>query len=288
MSSIAKIHDSRLKKHAMEKGWWNFLNILGWALVAFFIFLPILWLALTAFKFPVDAYTTKLFFEPTLQNFVKIFTPPRNFGPMVLNSFVVSIITATVDVIIGVMAAYAFSRYNFKAHTFLIVWVLSSQFVPPVVVALPFFTVFRELALLDTRLGLIILNLSFTLPFAIWMLKGFIDGIPYEIEEAAIIDGASFYQLMRRISLPLIMPGVITSFAFCFIQSWNEFIFALIMTRREAVTLTVGLMTLDSEVGIMWEQMAAAGMIIIVPIFVLSLAIRRYFIEGITMGAVKS
>ena len=277
-----------LDKHTMEKAGWGLAKVFGWFIVAVFIFLPILWLALTAFKLPVDAYTTKLLFNPTIENFIKIFSPPRNFGPMVLNSFIVSLVTATIDVAIGVMAAYAFSRFDFKFHAILIVWVLSSQFVPPVVIAIPFFTLFRELSLLDTRLGLIILNLSFTLPFAIWMLKGFIDSLPIEIEEAAIIDGCKFFQMMRHVSLPLIMPGVITSFAFCFIQSWNEFIFALIVTRREAVTLTVGLMSLDSEVGIMWEQMAAAGMLIIVPIFVLSLSIRKYFIEGITMGAVKS
>jgi multiple sugar transport system permease protein len=277
-----------LRKDQLENSVWILIRVAVWIFIAVFIFLPIVWLALTAFKIPRDAYTTKVIFEPTLKNFFTIFSPPRSFGPMVINSFIVSLFTATIDVAIGVLAAYAFSRYKFFGQHLLIVWVLSSQFVPPVVIALPFFALYRNLALLDTRVGLIILNLSFTLPFAIWMLKGFIDALPIEIEEAGIIDGCNHFQLLRHVSIPLIMPGIITSFAFCFIQSWNEFMFALIMTRREAVTLTVGLMSLDSERGIMWEQMAAAGLIVIIPIFILSLTIRKYFVEGITMGAVKS
>ncbi len=277
-----------LRKDQLENSVWILIRVAVWIFIAVFIFLPIVWLALTAFKIPRDAYTTKVIFEPTLKNFITIFSPPRSFGPMVINSFIISLFTATIDVAIGVLAAYAFSRYKFFGQHLLIVWVLSSQFVPPVVIALPFFALYRNLALLDTRVGLIILNLSFTLPFAIWMLKGFIDALPIEIEEAGIIDGCNHFQLLRHVSIPLIMPGIITSFAFCFIQSWNEFMFALIMTRREAVTLTVGLMSLDSERGIMWEQMAAAGLIVIIPIFVLSLTIRKYFVEGITMGAVKS
>lgn len=277
-----------MKYRNRDELFWGVVKAAAWVFVLVFIFLPILWLILTSFKLPIDAYTTRFFFKPTLGNFKAIFRPPMNFAPLVLNSLVVSLITASIDVVIGVMAAYAFSRFRFPGKLLLIVWVLSSQFVPPVVIALPFFNVYRNLSLLDTRLGLIILNLSFTLPFAIWMLKGFIDELPAEIEEAGIIDGCSQLQLMQHVSIPLIMPGIITSFAFCFIQSWNEFMFALIMTRREAVTLTVGLMSLDSEKGILWEQMAAAGLLVMVPIFILSLSIRKYFIEGITMGAVKS
>lgn len=277
-----------LTRYSREDYFWGIIRFATWVFLLIFIFLPIFWLILTSFKIPRDAYTTKLFFTPTLQNFVSIFKSPMNFGPLVLNSIIVSLITALIDVVLGVFAAYAFSRFEFKLKTLLIVWVLSSQFVPPVVIALPFFNVYRQLSLLDTRLGLIILNLSFTLPFAIWMIKGFIDEMPVEIEEAGIIDGCNQVQLLRYVSLPLIMPGIITSFAFCFIQSWNEFMFALIMTRREAVTLTVGLMSLNSEKGILWEQMASAGLLVMVPIFVLSLTIRKYFIEGITMGAVKS
>ena len=244
-------------------------------------------MALTAFKLPIDAYSTKIFFEPTLRNFQTIFSPPRSFGPMVVNSLVVSIVTVAITIPLGTLAAYAFSRYQFKAKNALLVWVLSTQFIPPVVVVLPFFTLFRDVSLLDTRTGLVILNLSFTLPFAVWMIKGFIDALPPQIEEAAIVDGCHQIQLLYYITLPLVMPGIITSAVFTFIQSWNEFLFALILTRREATTLTIGLMSLNAERGILWEQMAAAGLIVMIPIFILSFSIRRYFVEGITMGAVK-
>jgi multiple sugar transport system permease protein len=252
-----------------------------------FIFLPVVWLTLTAFKYARDAYSTRLLFTPTLENFQAIFAPPNSFGPLTINSALVSAATVAIAIPIAAMAAYAFSRFQFRGKNALLVAVLSVQFIPPVVIVLPFFTVFRDLGLLDTRTALVILNLSFVTPFAIWMIKGFIDSLPGEIEEAAMVDGCNRLQLLRYVSVPLIMPGVITSTVFCFIQSWNEFLFALVLTRREAVTLTVGLMGLNAERGIIWEQMAAAGLIIMVPIFVLSLTIRKHFIQGITLGAVK-
>ena len=222
-----------------------------------------------------------------LNNFISIFQDPYNFGPLLLNSLIVSFCTVAVAIPAATFAAYAFSRYQFKTKNALMVAVLSSQFVPPVVVVLPFFTLFRTLHLLDTQLALIILNLSFVLPFSVWMIKGFIDALPPDIEAAAVVDGCNRFQVLRHITLPLIMPGVVTSAVFGFIQSWNEFLFALILTNKDAVTLTVGLMGLHTDKGILWEHMAAAGMLIMVPIFILSLTIREYFVEGLTMGAVK-
>ena len=281
------IAQNKISALSFESVFWSLVRILGLIFIVFFIFLPVVWLGLTAFKLPVDAYTTKLFFTPTLKNFSAIFSPPRSFGPMVWNSVVISGITVLITIPIATLASYAFSRYAFQAKNALMVSVLSTQFVPPVVVVLPFFTLFRTLDLLDTRLGLVLLNLSFTLPFAVWMIKGFIDSLPRQIEEAAVVDGCNQVQLLIRVTLPLIMPGIITSAVFTFIQSWNEFLFALILTKREATTVTIGLMTLNAERGILWEQMAAAGLIVMVPIFILSFSIRRYFVEGITMGAVK-
>jgi multiple sugar transport system permease protein len=266
---------------------WTAVRAVGLLATIVFIFLPVVWLALTAFKYARDAYSTRLFFTPTLENFQAIFAPPNSFGPLTLNSVLVSTATVAIAIPVAAMAAYAFSRFQFRGKNVLLVSVLSVQFIPPVVIALHFFTVFRTLGLLDSRIGLVILNLSFVTPFAIWMIKGFIDSLPGEIEEAAFVDGCNRLQLLRYVSVPLIMPGIITSAVFSFIQSWNEFLFALILTRRNAVTLTVGLMGLNAERGIIWEQMAAAGLIVMVPIFVLSLTIRRHFVQGITMGAVK-
>jgi len=272
---------------SLEGTFWKLMRLFGYFFTIWFIFLPVIWLILTAFKLPVDAYTTKIIFQPTLKNFQAIFSPPRSFGPMVWNSVAISGITVLITIPLATLASYAFSRYTFKGKNALLVSVLSTQFIPPVVVVLPFFALFRTLSLLDTKLGLVILNLSFTLPFAVWMIKGFIDSLPAEIEEAAIVDGCNQLQVLIFVTIPLVMPGIITSAVFTFIQSWNEFLFALILTKREATTVTIGLMTLNAERGILWEQMAAAGLIVMIPIFVLSFSIRRYFVEGITMGAVK-
>ena len=270
-----------------DEKFWEGVRWLGFGATFMFMVFPIFWMVITSFKVARDAYSTKVFFAPTLENFISIFQDPYNFGPLLFNSLVVSFFTVAVAIPAATCAGYAFSRYQFKVKNGLMVSVLSSQFVPPVVVVLPFFTLFRSLHLLDTRLALVILNLSFVLPFAVWMIKGFVDALPPDIEAAAVVDGCNRFQVLRYITLPLIMPGVVTSAVFGFIQSWNEFLFALILTNREAVTLTVGLMGLHTDKGILWEHMAAAGMLIMVPIFILSLTIREYFIEGLTMGAVK-
>lgn len=270
-----------------DEKFWEGVRWLGFGATFLFMAFPIFWMVLTSFKVARDAYSTKIFFTPTLNNFISIFQDPYNFGPLLFNSVVVSFSTVAVAIPAATCAAYAFSRYQFKGKNALMVSVLSSQFVPPVVVVLPFFILFKNLHLLDTRLALVVLNLSFVLPFAVWMIKGFIDALPADIEAAAVVDGCNRFQVLRHITLPLIMPGVVTSAVFGFIQSWNEFLFALILTNQKAVTLTVGLMGLHTDKGILWEHMAAASMLIMIPIFAISFTIREYFISGLTMGAVK-
>lgn len=264
------------------------LESIGLLLTLLFIMLPIAWMALTAFKQRVDVFTLKVFFTPTLQNFVAIFQEPLNFGPLLWNSVVIAGTTVLISTPLALMAAYAFSRYYFIGSNVLMIWVLTTQFIPQVVITIPFFNLFRTIGLVDTRTGLVILNLAVTLPYAIWMIKGFIDSMPIELEEAALVDGCSELQMLRRIVLPLVMPGVLVAAVFSFITAWNEFIFALIMTRtEEARTLQVGLMSTVSAEGIRWEWMSATGLIVMVPIFILSLLIRKHFVQGLTMGAVK-
>ena len=152
---------------------------------------------------------------------------------------------------------------------------------------LPFFVMFRDIGLLDTRLGLILVNLAIVMPFAIWMIKGFIDGIPQDTEEAAMVDGATRLQVIRSIVLPMAAPGLLTAGIFCFIIAWNEFLFALILTNKDAVTLPIGLALFKAEEGDLWNLLSAAGIIIMVPMFVLAMIIRKYFVQGMTMGAVR-
>jgi multiple sugar transport system permease protein len=257
-------------------------------LIAMFIMLvPILWIFLAAFKSHVDVYQLKLFFTPTLANFSTVFDDPYRLGEKLFNSTIVALITVLIAIPIATLAAYSFSRFRMTGETMMLVIILATQFVPAVVIILPFFVMYRDVGLLDTRLGLILVNLAIVMPFAIWMIKGFIDGIPLDTEEAAMVDGSSRLQVIRNIVLPMAAPGLLTSGIFCFIIAWNEFLFALILTNKEAVTLPIGLALFKGEEGDLWNLLSAAGIIIMAPMFVLALMIRKYFVQGMTMGAVR-
>jgi len=257
-------------------------------LVAIFVMLvPIVWIFMAAFKTHVDVYQLKLFFSPTLENFGTVFDAPYNLGEKLWNSTVVAFVTVVFAIPIATMAAYSFSRFRLRGETLLLVIILATQFVPAVVIILPFFVMFRDVGILDTRLGLILVNLAIVMPFAIWMIKGFIDGIPMDTEEAAMVDGSSRMQVIRNIVLPMAAPGLLTAGIFCFIIAWNEFLFALILTNKDAVTLPIGLALFKGEEGDLWNLLSAAGIIIMLPMFVLALIIRKYFVQGMTMGAVR-
>ncbi|WP_415919550.1 carbohydrate ABC transporter permease [Tateyamaria sp. SN6-1] len=257
-------------------------------LIAMFVMLvPIIWIFLAAFKSHVDVYQLKLFFTPTLENFSVVFDDPYRLGEKLWNSTIVAFVTILFAIPIATLAAYSFSRFSMRGETAMLVTILATQFVPAVVIILPFFVMFRDVGLLDTRLGLILVNLAIVMPFAIWMIKGFIDGIPMDTEEAAMVDGSSRLQVIRNIVLPMAAPGLLTSAIFCFIIAWNEFLFALILTNKDAVTLPIGLALFKGEEGDLWNLLSAAGIIIMAPMFVLALMIRKYFVQGMTMGAVR-
>lgn len=257
-------------------------------LVAIFIMLvPIAWIFLAAFKTHVDVYQLKLFFTPTMENFATVFDAPFFLGAKLYNSTIVAFVTVAIAIPIATMAAYSFSRFRLTGETVMLVIILATQFVPAVVIILPFFVMFRDIGLLDTRIGLILVNLAIVMPFAIWMIKGFIDGIPMDTEEAAMVDGSSRMQVIRNIVLPMAAPGLLTAGIFCFIIAWNEFLFALILTNKDAVTLPIGLALFKAEEGDLWNLLSAAGIIIMLPMFILALIIRKYFVQGMTMGAVR-
>ena len=257
-------------------------------LIATFVMLvPIAWIFLAAFKTHVDVYQLKLFFTPTLENFGLVFDAPYYLGAKLWNSTIVAFVTVVFAIPIATMAAYSFSRFRLRGETAMLVTILATQFVPAVVIILPFFVMFRDIGLLDTRVGLILVNLAIVMPFAIWMIKGFIDGIPMDTEEAAMVDGSSRLQVIRNIVLPMAAPGLLTAGIFCFIIAWNEFLFALILTNKDAVTLPIGLALFKAEEGDLWNLLSAAGIIIMLPMFVLALIIRKYFVQGMTMGAVR-
>ncbi len=249
--------------------------------------LPILWIVMAAFKTHVDVYQLKLFFVPTLDNFIQVFAAPYDLHRKLFNSTVVALATILIAIPLATMAAYGFSRFRLVGQRAMFVTILATQFLPAVVIVLPFFLMFRDMGILDTRLGLVVVNLSIVMPFGVWMIKGFIDGIPIETEESALVDGSTRLQVIRNIVLPMAAPGIITAAIFCFIIAWNDFLFALILTNSEAVTLPVGLALFKAEEGDLWNLLAAAGIIIMVPMFVLALIIQKHFVQGMTMGAVR-
>ena len=306
-TNIAEYRSKELATSRIRRDAARLLETLLLLIIIAFIMLPIFWLAMTSFKPPEKTYTTDVIFPPTLKNYEIIFADGsvlvnegtdrergeigRNMVPNVINSVVVSGATVLIAIPLATIAAYAFSRYNFFGNRALLIWILTTQFIPAIVVAIPFFTLFRTVVvfgepLLATRLGLIIVNMSIVLPYAIWMIKGFVDALPGEIEEAAYVDGANDFQVLFFVSLPLIRPGILVASVFTFIMSWNEFLYALII-GREMRTMQVALMTTSGMRGVLWEQMASAGMVVMVPIFFLALFIRKNVVNGLTMGAVK-
>jgi len=253
------------------------------------ILFPIAWLFLTAFKFPRDVYAlqTAFAFTPTLENFQTIFDHPWLLGNKIVNSLVVASGTVLLAIPIATMAAYAFSRFEFRFKKIIFFTVIASQFIPAAVIVLPYFLMFKQLGLLDTRIALVLINMSIVLPYAVWMMKGFIDAVPLEIEESAMVDGAERSRVIWEIVVPTALPGIITAAVFGFTLTWNEFLFALIISKQDALTLPIGLIGFRTERGDLWELMAAGGILITAPMFLISLLVQKQFIQSLTAGSVR-
>ena len=273
---------------AGEKAWDWTRQLLAFVVIAA-ILLPIFWIMLTAFKQPRDVYSLSnaLWFTPTLENFKTIFEHPWNLGSKLFNSFVVAGGTVLIAMPLALCSAYAFSRFEFPFKQTLFLAIIASQFIPAAVVVLPYFLMFKALGWLDTRSALILVNLSIVLPYAVWMIKGFIDAVPVEMEESAMVDGASRLRVLWEMVVPVALPGVITAAVFSFTLTWNEFLFALILTKQDALTLPIGLIGFRTERGDLWELMASAGMIITLPMILISLVVHKQFIGSLTAGSTK-
>lgn len=265
----------------------SILEVLSVLLVIIFLFLPIIWIFITAFKPEAATYTTSIIFKATLDNFKAVFGSGFNFGKYYSNSLIVALVTLLITIPVSILASYSLSRFQMKGKQIFMFAILATQFIPLIVNVIPFFLMFRDWGLLDTTIALIIVNLGHTIPYAIWLTKGFIDRIPIDIEEAASIGGASRLQILWHVLLPLAMPGIITATVFCFVITWNEFMFALVLTQQEAVTLPVALSFFTGEKGVLWNQMAAAGIVFVLPTVIFMLLVRKQFILGMTSGGVK-
>lgn len=265
----------------------------GLVVIALIVFLfPVIWMFLTSFKTEAEYFSYPPVFIPedfSLRNYFNAMAlPPDGRGGLqgLRDSLIISLSTTLVSVLVGSLAAYSLARFRTGGEN-LSFWILSTRMFPPVASALPLFLIFKEIKLLDTHLALIIANTIFNLPFVIWLLKGFFEDLPVELEEAALIDGCSHWQAFTRIALPLVAPGVVATALFSFIFAWNEFMFALLLTRRNVRPLTIIVPSLVGGHEILWGEIAAIGTIAIIPGIALSLLLQRYLIRGLTLGAMK-
>lgn len=263
------------------------LQIIMWVMVLIFVF-PLAWLFLTSFKNRVDAFSMppKFVFTPTLENYVKVFQD-SNFMVTYLNSVQVALLTVLFSLIIGIPAAYALARFNMRRKEDTAFWILTTRMAPPVMVILPFYLAYKNLNLLDTTTGLVIIYMLINLAFVVWMLRSYFESIPTALEESARIDGASRLGALIRIVLPLSAPGIAAASIFCFIMSWNEFIFALILTGEQTKTVPVAITSFITFEGVRWGEIAAGGALIVLPVVIFGIAIQKYLIQGMTMGSVK-
>jgi len=267
-------------------------KLLAWSLTAFFLIWtvgPLYWMVATSFKSGAQLFTDPPTYIPsfTLDNYREAFIN-RPLLTYARNSLIVAFISTPLSVMIAALAAFAFGRYQFAGRNTMLFMILAIRMLPGLIVAMPLFLIFRELGLVDNLLGLILAYTAFNLPFNIWLLQAFFAEIPRELEEAAIVDGASPLQVFWQIMVPMAVPGLVASAVLCLLLAWNEFSFALILTYTlDSQTLPIAIAGFSSERGTYFGAMAAAGTMAAIPIFIFAVFIQRYLVRGLTAGAIK-
>jgi len=265
------------------------LIYLAVALILIATLTPLVWMVATSIKPEPDILVTppRFLFTPTLDHYWFALAAPE--APLVrglYNSLIISLATIALVVPISALAAYGFARYNLGGGH-LQFYILTVKMFPPIAAIIPFFVIFQNLNLLDNVIALIILNTLFNLPFAIWLLYGFFKEIPADLEESAMIEGSTRFEVFREIVLPLVAPGLAVTAIFSILFTWNEFLFAFILTRSQAVTLTVAVSGFWTHRGILWGPLSAAATVCVIPMFIFALIIQRYIVRGLTFGAIK-
>lgn len=263
--------------------------LIGAILAASFAFflLPILWVVSTSLKSAKDVFARPPVLIPTPLNFQNYSFALQHGGVQgIRDSLIVAVGTTVVSLALGAFAAYGMARFKVGGDSFSF-WVLSMRMAPPIAVALPLFMMFRGLHLLDTYWALIIAYTAFNLPFVIWLLSGFFEDVPKELDEAALVDGCGPFGAFVRVALPLTAPGLVATAFFCFIFGWNEFLFALIMTRSEVKPLPIAIFALAGGHEVRWNEIAAMAMMAVVPVLIFALLLQRYLVRGLTFGGVK-
>jgi ABC-type glycerol-3-phosphate transport system permease component len=264
------------------------LTILTIVIVIFFM-LPIFWLVTTSFKFGRDAFAIPprwLFFDYTLRNFQEVLATTK-ISQYLLNSIIISAGATILSLVLGVPAGYAIARSNSRILNSSAYFFLILLMVPPIAMLIPFYLIMRDLHLLGSYASLIILDTVFDAAFVVWMMRSYFADVPKEMEEAALVDGASRFAAFWRVALPLSIPGVVAAAIYVIIFSWNDFLFALMLTSPETKTIPLGILSSFSSVEINWGKMAVMCLFAIIPALFIALFLNRYFIQGATMGASK-
>lgn len=283
-----------------------FRTVIGWVVVMLFAFPLYYWLTIAfkdgneIFNYPPHVWS----FSPTVRNFEEVFGISLGFGfgeqrevlpgggnwrmaPRLWDSIIVAVFSTGLAVTISTLASYALSRMSFRGRHHFVAWILSTRMMPPVAVAIPVFFIYKELSLLDTYTGVILIHALMNLPLAVLLMKSFFDDIPIEIDESALIDGASRWLIFRRIILPMVRGGMAATAVLCFIFSWTEFLFVLTLTQTGLKTVPVVSSTFVTSTGTAWGNMAALGAAAVVPAFVFILLVQRHLVRGLTLGSIK-
>lgn len=270
----------------------SYTVLILWSLILFF---PIYWVVIASFKSQIDfavksRYVPWVDFQPTLQAWRYLFVERFTWfmGPFG-NSLIVAFVSSIIALLIGSMAGYALARFKFNGHNDSIVLAFMSQrMFPGALFILAFLVMFRELQLLDTRVALIIVYASGAVPFVVWVMRDFFESLPVEIEESAMIDGASRLTIIFRIAMPLAAPGLVAVFVLCLIGAWNEYLVALTLTFRESITIPLFMGMQISMTGYTeWWNMSAIALVSVLPVIIAGMALEKYITGGLTFGALK-
>jgi multiple sugar transport system permease protein len=264
--------------------------ILALVLFVFLVTAPLIWLLLSSFLEQQALTATPPDLSPaafTLDNYIQVFGSAAQLGRGILNSSIVAFLTTALAILLGAPAAYALARLSVPGSNVFMLMILAAQMFPAIVIVIPLFIAASRLGLIDTRLNLILVYLSFNLPVVIWVLRGFFAGIPQGLERAARIDGAGTLQAFLLIILPISWPPLFAAAVFAFIEAWNEFFFALIMTRQSSQTVPLVISAFAGQYQTVFGQMMAAAAISIAPVILLAILLRNRILRGFADGIIK-
>lgn len=252
------------------------------------VLVPIVTVALNSFKTPADIFTREpsLFFTPTIENYLKVFGQ-LDFAENLINSAIVGVGSTALSLVLGIPFAYALARLPIRGREWWARGILFSRMVPAVALVVPMFVIFQQLHLTGSYLALILAHTSFNLPIVIWMMRSFFEDLPIELEEAAMTDGTSRIGAFLRVALPLSTPGIAATAVLCILFSWNEFLFALVLSGSSTKTVPIGVSSFIGTVSVDWGGSSAAAIVALIPIFILGLAAQRFLVRGLTFGGVK-